>query len=450
MTTKMALDVLVVDDEKNIRATLCTCLEAFGCKVTTAATGEEAQAALRRKHYDLAFCDLRLDESSGLDLLPSLMALNPQLNVIIITAYATIETAVEAIKRGARDYLPKPFTPTQIRELLERIADRIALEREVRDLREQLVQSTPEVQFETQSEAMRSLLLVLEKAAKHDVPVLLSGENGTGKTAIARRIHQLSSRANHPFVVVNCPTLSEELLASELFGHVRGAFTGALRDKAGRVEAAAGGTLFLDEIGELTPSLQAKLLRFVQEQQFERVGDELTRQADVRIVAASNRQLESEVTAGRFRQDLFFRLNTFELAVPALRQRREDIVPLARRFVAFFGRAAPHASLELTAQTEAALTAYDWPGNVRELKNAIERAVILAPSERITPDLLPQRIVGASAKGPYLGGNFTLDEIEREHILQVLAHHEKIDDAARILGIDTSTLWRKRRRYDGA
>jgi NtrC-family two-component system response regulator AlgB len=439
------LQVMVIDDERNIRATLAVCLEGIGCRVTQAQNGTDALAALARRPYDLAFLDLRLEESSGLDLLPSLLAACPKLDVVIVTAYATVQTAVEAIQRGARDYVPKPFTPAQIRQLVERLAARRALEREVDDLRARLDEAAPEVTFETLSPRMRALLDVLDKAARHDVPVLLSGENGTGKSALARRVHQTSGRAKGPFVVVNCPTLSEELLASELFGHVRGAFTGAVRDQPGRVESADDGTLFLDEIGELSPTLQAKLLRFVQEKAFERVGENTTRTADVRIVAATNRDLPAEVAAGRFREDLLYRLNTFELAVPPLRQRREDIAPLGRRFLAFFARGR---ALELDADAEAALVAYAWPGNLRELRNAMERATILAPGSRIDAALLPERIVGGAPRGPWLGGDFTLDEIEREHILHVIGRYEKVEDAARALGIDASTLWRKRKRYE--
>ena len=264
----------------------------------------------------------------------------------MITAYATVQTAVEAMQRGARDYVEKPFTPAQIRQRVERLAARRALEHEVRDLKSQLGEATPEVTFETESPRMHTLHAMLDKAAQHDVPVLIGGENGTGKSALARRLHQKSARAEAPFVVVNCPTLSEDLLASELFGHARGAFTGAVKDQPGRVEAAEGGTLFLDEIGELPPALQSKLLRFLQDKQFERIGENQTRHADVRIVAATNRDLGADVKAGRFREDLLYRLNTLEVT-PPLRERLEDVVPLARRFAAFFARSTQRRALEL-------------------------------------------------------------------------------------------------------
>jgi NtrC-family two-component system response regulator AlgB len=444
------LAVLVIDDEKNIRTALTVCLESLGCHVTEAPSAQSALQALERRAYDLAFLDLRLGESNGLELLPSLLAASPQLEVVVVTAYATIETAVETIQRGARDYLPKPFTPAQIRHIVERASGRRALERQLSDLKTLLQQSVPEVDLETQSPRMRALLEVLAKAAAHDVPVLLSGENGTGKSVLARRLHLLSARKAGPFVVVNCPTLSEELLASELFGHAKGAFTGAVRDQPGRVETAEGGTLFLDEIAEIPPVLQAKLLRFLQDKEFERVGETHTRTADVRVVAATNRALEAEVAAGRFREDLLYRLNTFELTLPPLRERREDVLPLAHRFLAFFARATPRGSIELSKAAEAALLGYAWPGNIRELRNALERAVILCPGHLIAPELLPERIVARAAGAPFVGGDFTLESIEREHILRVLARTTTLDDAARILGIDPSTLWRKRKRYEEA
>ena len=444
----MNLDVLVIDDEKNIRTTLRVCLEGMGCRVGEASSAEAARGAIARRHFDLAFLDLRLEESNGLDLLPELLAASPGLDVVIVTAYATVQTAVEAIHRGARDYIPKPFTPAQIRQLVERLAERRRLVREVLDLRSQLGEAAPEITFETAAPKMHALLAMLDKAAQHDVPVLLQGENGTGKTVFARRLHERSARASKPFVVVNCPTLSEELLASELFGHARGAFTGAVKDQPGRVESAAGGTLFLDEIGELPLALQAKLLRFLQDKQFERIGERTTRHADVRIVVATNRDLAADVTAGRFREDLLYRLNAFEVTIPPLRERREDLLPLARRFATFFARTTRRPGMELTKGAEDALLRYDWPGNIRELRNAVERAVILASGDQLDVHLLPERVAGARAVGPYLGGAFSLEEIEREHMLRVVANHPKLEEAARILGIDTSTLWRKRKRAD--
>jgi len=445
MTT---LHVLIIDDEKNIRTMLSVCLEEAGCVVTAVSSADAALDALRRQSFELAFLDLRLGDVNGLEVIPKLLAESPQLSIVVITAYATFETAVEAIKRGACDYVPKPFTPAQIRHVVEQVAEQRATALRVADLEQQLHDAVPEADLTTDSPKMRAVLETLTRAAAADVAVLLRGENGTGKGVLARTLHAQSPRRAHPFVVVNCPTLSEELLASELFGHTKGAFTGAIRDQAGRVESAQGGTLFLDEIGEISPGLQAKLLRFLQDKEFERVGESLTRHADVRVVAATNRDLESDVKSGRFREDLLYRLNVIELHIPPLRERPEDLLPLAHKFLEFFARSARRQTPELSAAAAAALQSYSWPGNIRELRNAIERAVILWPAHVIEPAAFPERIAAHASSTARLGADFTLEAIEREHILQVIARSPTLEDAARILGIDSSTLWRKRKRYD--
>jgi NtrC-family two-component system response regulator AlgB len=440
--------VLVIDDERNIRTTLGVCLEGMGCKVTGVSTADAALAAVERTAFEVCFLDLRLGPDDGMELLPRLLAARPELAVVVITAYATFDTAVEAIKRGAVDYLPKPFNPNQVRHVVQHILDRRRAELRVADLEAQLAAVTPGAEIAGDSPAMRSTIALALRAATAEAPILLRGENGTGKSVLARLIHVHSPRAAAPFVTVNCPTLSEELLASELFGHAVGAFTGAVRDQAGRVEAAERGTLFLDEIGEISPGLQAKLLRFVQDKEFERVGESRTRRADVRVIAATNRDLDADVAEGRFRQDLLFRLNVIEIACPPLRDRGEDILVLARKFLAFFAGVATRPVPELTEAAERALVGYGWPGNVRELRNVIERAVILFPARALGPETLPERIAAHASAVPRLGGDFTLDQIEREHIERILARTSTLDDAARVLGIDLSTLYRKRKRYE--
>jgi NtrC-family two-component system response regulator AlgB len=440
--------VLIVDDEKNIRTMLSLCLEQANCVTVAAASRDAALDALRRSPFDVAFLDLRLGADDGLQVLTALLAEQSDLAVVIITAYATVETAVEAMKRGAVDYLQKPFTPPQIRHIVERIMGRRAIEYRLVDLEDQLEHAVPDIDLETQSPAMRATLETLRRAAGSDAAILLRGESGTGKGALARVVHALSPRRERPLVVVSCPTLSEELLTSELFGHAQGAFTGAVRDQAGKIEAAQGGTLFLDEIGEISPALQAKLLRFLQDKEFERLGETRTRRADVRVLAATNRDLESDVKAGRFREDLLYRLNVIEVTVPPLRERGEDIERLAKGFVAFFARAVRRAVPELTASALQTLQGYPWPGNVRELRNAIERAVILWPGHVIEPAAFPERIAAQSTAAPRLGADFSVEAIEREHILRVIARSATLEDAARILDIDASTLWRKRKKYE--
>jgi two-component system, NtrC family, response regulator AlgB len=442
--------VLVIDDEKNIRTTLALCLEQFGCAVTGVGSAESALYALSQQPYDLAFLDLRLGATSGLDLMPKCLAESPNLMIVVMTAYATIDSAVEAIKRGAIDYLPKPFAPAQIRHVVDQSIKQRELKRQVMDLEGRLREAAPESDLESDSPKLRAVFDVARKASNSDAPVLLRGESGTGKSVLARWIHSMSPRGRQPFVVVNCPTLSEELLTSELFGHAKGAFTGAVRDQAGRVEAAEGGTLFLDEIGDVSPSLQSKLLRFLEEREFERLGENKTRRANVRMVAATNRDLEQQIQKGLFREDLFYRLNVIELQLPPLRERSEDILRLSRRFLRFYAKAARRRPPELSPAAEQALISYAWPGNIRELRNTIERAVILWPAQMIEPQAFPAHISAhVRSKSPQLGGNFTLDEIEREHITRVVAQSATLDDAAAILGIDASTLWRKRKKYEG-
>lgn len=439
---------LVIDDEKNIRTMLSMCLDDAGFTVTAVPSGAAALEVVRRQVFDLAFLDLRLAGANGMDLIADLLAERPALAIIVITAYATFETAVEAIKRGACDYIPKPFTPAQIRHAAEQAVQRQAMAQHVADLEQQLTTALPEADLTTESAPMRAVMEIITRAATADAPVFLRGESGTGKGVLARALHAQSPRRHHPFVVVNCPTLSEELLASELFGHARGAFTGAVCDQAGRVEAAQGGTLFLDEIGEISPGVQAKLLRFLQEKQYERLGETKTRGADVRIVAATNRDIERDVAGGRFREDLLYRLNVIEMTIPPLRARPEDLLRLANRFLAFFARSARRPTPDLSPAAVEALRGYAWPGNIRELRNAIERAVILWPARIIEPAAFPERIAAHTVSAPQLGADCTLEAIEREHILRVIARTPTLEDAAKILGIDSSTLWRKRKRYE--
>ena len=449
--------VLVVDDERNIRTTLRVCLEADGCEVVEAPSAEGALDAVAARPPELAFVDLRLGTQSGLDLLPRLLAEAPALEVVLITAYASFDAAMQAGHRGAREFLPKPFTPAQVRQVLERFRERRALLRRVRTLEGRLEEVDAGVVLESASPRMQRTLALLDRAAASEAPVLLRGESGTGKGALARALHLRSPRAAGPFVAVSCPTLTEQLLAGELFGHVRGALTGAVRDQPGRVEQAEGGTLFLDEVAELGPGLQAQLLRFLHDGAFERLGEGRARRADARVVAATARDLEQEVRAGRFREDLFYRLDVVELALPPLRERPEDVLPLAQRLLAALSRAARRRPPTLAPATEALLAAYPWPGNVRELRNALERALIVWPGEVLEPAALPDRIAAAAPQGapeprgpaPYVGGPFTLEQLERAHVEAVVAAVPSLEAAARTLGIDASTLYRKRKRYGG-
>jgi len=438
--------LLIVDDEKNIRANLASFFQSIGHEAETAESGRQARAMIDAAPFDLVLTDFRMAEINGLELLAEIKKRRPECLVILMTAYATVENAVAAMKAGAFDYVTKPFSLDQIQHLAERALQLQGLRAENRALRNAIDEAPL---LESSSTAMVRLMETARQAAASEATVLLSGESGTGKNVLAREIHRWSPRHERPFVVVNCTTLSEELLESELFGHVRGAFTGAIKDKPGRLEAADGGTVFLDEIADLTGALQTKFLRFVQEQSFERVGGDRTIHVDIRIIAASNRDLRSEVAARRFREDLFYRLNVITLSVPPLRERREDIGALALWMLGAASVRNRRAPMRLSPETAVALKNYNWPGNVRELRNALERAAVLCRSDLITPDDLPDSIFRETPDTLPSGATAaaSLEKIEREHITRVLAQSATLDEAAATLGINVTTLWRKRKRY---
>ncbi len=438
--------LLIVDDEKNIRANLAAFFESIGHEVQTAENGRQARALIEAAPFDLVLTDFRMAEMNGLELLAEIKKRRPECLVILMTAYATVDNAVAAMKAGAFDYVTKPFSLEQLQHLTERALQLQGLRAENRALRS-AIDETP--LLESSSAAMVRLMETARQAAASEATVLISGESGTGKNVLARQIHRWSPRHERPFVVVNCTTLSEELLESELFGHVRGAFTGAIKDKPGRLEAADGGTVFLDEIADLSAALQTKFLRFVQEQSFERVGGDRTIRVDIRIIAASNRDLRAEVAARRFREDLFYRLNVITLSVPPLRERREDILPLAQWLLTAASVRNRRAPMQLAPEAAAALKSYQWPGNVRELRNALERAAVLCRSEVIALEDLPDLIFREVPAGtPHEAGQAaSLEKIEREHIMRVLAQSATLDEAAATLGINVTTLWRKRKRY---
>ena len=441
------LNVLIVDDEINIRKTLSVCLEMDGHRVVAVSNFQDALAEASRRSFDVAFVDLRLGTASGLDLIPALLASSPWLKIIVITAYASIDTAVEAIRRGAADYIPKPFTPEQVRLAVDQASQVRLLEQRLAALQEDLCRTNPEVNLTTRMPAMQRIFDLARQVAGSDATVLIRGESGTGKGILARALHGWSKRAQKPLGVVSCPSLPADLLESELFGHVKGAFTGAVRDNPGRIAACEGGTLLLDEVGDLPLSLQPKLLRFIQDREYDRIGDCRTRTADVRILAATNVDLEQAVKENTFREDLFYRLNVVQLEMPPLRERQEDIVPLAEHLLVFFGRTHHRSFHGFTDEAKEALRQYRWPGNLRELRNAVERATILAPGNVIGLDHLPETIAQSKPIG-ILNDRLTLQEVEEQHIRRVLATAKTLQEAADTLGIDQATLWRKRKQYE--
>lgn len=437
---------LVVDDDPGIRQSLRLCLEAAGGRVHGVGTTVAALEALERSYYDVALLDLWLGADSGMAALPEFLNRQPGIGVIVITAFASYETAVEAMRRGAADYLPKPFTPDQVRLAVRRALDGQRLRRRLTELEERLAGTDVPPLLESRSAAFCAFLETARRAAASSAVVLLRGESGTGKNVFAQWIRAQSSRREQAFVTVNCPTLSSELMSSVLFGHKKGAFTGAVADASGKVQQAEGGTLFLDEVADLSADAQARLLRFLNDQTYERVGDPTERRADVRLIAATNKPVEELVRAGLFREDLLFRLNVLSLRVPSLRERAEDLSALANHYLAFFAAKQGRAQLTFSRACLEAMAREPWPGNLRELRNAIERAVILSPSGVLEPadlGLAP----ATTPRELQVGALVSLDELEREHLARVVAKSPTLEAAAKVLGIDATTLARKRKRY---
>jgi NtrC-family two-component system response regulator AlgB len=447
MGKKGEVRVLVVDDEESIRKMLRLCLEGAGYRVTLAPSGEAAVAAAKRAPPDLALVDLRLGGMDGIAVTRALAQEAPTAAVVIMTAYATIDNAVDAMRAGAADYLPKPFTPAQVLHAVRKSVEAARLRSDLAELKGTTARGV-RPRFETRSAALRDALTMAGRVAMTDATVLLLGETGTGKGVLARHIHSLSPRSERPFVTVNCAVISPSLIENELFGHARGAFTGAEGARVGHVEAAGTGTLFLDEVGDLPREAQGKLLRLLEEHEYVRVGDTEARRADARVIAATHRDLRAAVAAGAFREDLFYRLDVVTLRMPSLRERREDIADLAATIVGDLSAQHRREALHLADATVAALAAYAWPGNLRELVNVLERAVILSVGSELTPDLLPEELRSfAPARSTAADEGESLEAAERRHIASVLARHPTLDAAARALGVDPSTLYRKRERY---
>ncbi|HZZ18599.1 MAG TPA: sigma-54 dependent transcriptional regulator [Opitutaceae bacterium] len=436
--------VLIVDDEPSIRKTTRIAVESSGHIAAEAPNAAKAIKAAEDESFDAVFLDLKLGADDGMQVLDKLTKLNPPPAVILFTAYANIATAVEAMRRGAFDFIPKPFTPDQIRAVLGKVSKASNLERRVVALESDLASGLPPVDLESAEPLMTRALQTAFKAAETQANILILGLSGTGKSVLAREIHKRSPRREAAFVTVNCPSLSRELLESELFGHAKGSFTGAVVETAGKVAAADGGTLFLDEIGEMPLEIQPKLLRLLQEREYERVGENRPRTADVRVIAATNRDLAAEVRAGRFREDLFYRLNVIAITLPGLKDRPADLQRLADGARKFFGTSAGRKDVGFSKPVLDAFSNYPWPGNLRELRNVIERAVILAPGDQIELSDLPDEFAGRTRAACEVGSRVSIDELESEHIRRILASSRNLDEAARTLGIDPATLYRKR------
>jgi NtrC-family two-component system response regulator AlgB len=444
------MQILVVDDTLNIRKTMAIALEGAGHTVVCVSTMKDALAEISHSLFGMAFVDLHLGQESGMELFPKLLQRSPRTKVVIITAYSSTPSTVEAILKGASDYLNKPFTPEQLATVVEKMQKLHDVEEEAIYIQKGGFPADPQARFSSLSVHMLTVLEQAKQAAASNACILIQGENGTGKTFLAQMIHGWSKRAGRNFGVVSCPMLSKDLLESELFGHVKGAFTGAVADKLGRIAACKDGTLFLDEVGDLPLAIQPKLLRFVQDKEYERLGEDTSRKADVRILAATNYDLEKLVAEGRFREDLFYRLNVIVIDIPALRERSEDIMPLAESFLKYFGQQNMRSVQKFSPEVAKIMQSHDWPGNVRELRNAVEHAVVMCKGPEIEISHLPANF-GAMAlrhqdSQPEIGDPISIEKIEELHIRRILARTRTIEEAATVLEIDAATLWRKRKK----
>jgi len=448
------MDILIIDDEKIIRDATSLLIENSGHYAETASNGAVALESLKESSYDLVLLDMHLGDELGIDVLKRILERHPNQPVVMFTASASIQTAVEAMRRGALDYLEKPFNAQQFNIVLARVQKHRRLADRVAELEVRVSSQAPEPTFESTTPAVTSVMNVLFRAAPTPASILLLGESGTGKSVAARAVCERSHLRDKPFVTVSCPSLSRELLDSDLFGHVKGAFTGAVRDHWGKVKAAEGGTLFLDEIGELPLEIQPKLLRLLQEREYERLGENVTRHADVRVIAATNRDLPALIREGKFREDLYYRLNVISVTMPALRDRHQDIEHHARAYARYFAAQCGRRIDGFSKCGRSALLSYSWPGNLRELRNAIERAVILCAGTQITAEDLPDMtggptstLSGAPDKPTLIpGARITLEALEIEHIQRIVASSSSLQEAAEILGIDQATLYRKRKK----
>ncbi|MDD2716413.1 MAG: sigma-54 dependent transcriptional regulator [Candidatus Wallbacteria bacterium] len=435
--------ILIVDDESIMLNALADTLKSEGYEIFTAGNGSTALKLLSDADFDLLITDLRMSGLSGLDLLQKARELHPSLIVIVMTAYGTVEAAVSAMKQGAFDFIEKPFSYDKIRFSIQRALNTTTLIRENTELKRELKKESSGRKMLGNSPRMRRIYDLIDRVAEINVTVLITGESGTGKEVVADVIHAQSPRAKFPLIKVNCAALPETLLESELFGHLRGSFTGAISNKKGRFELADGGTLFLDEIGDISPKIQIKLLRVMQDKVIEPVGSEESIQTDVRLIAATNKNLEDEIKKGNFREDLFYRLNVLNISLPPLRERKEDIPLLVEHFLVKFSQELNKKVIRITPDALNILLEHNWPGNIRELENTIQRAIVLSNSDTINAaDLLPQQLKIVEKTGD------TLEDMEKRQISLILSRENwNISRASETLGIDRKTLYNKISKY---
>ena len=439
--------ILVVDDEERICEAVKTSLERIGYQVETSLAAMDALEKIHQGSWDMVICDIKMPVMDGMTLLDRIKEYDSGIVVLMITGYASIESAIEAVKKGAQEYIPKPFSPGQLRFVVERAFERKRLIEENLHLKTELGQANVRNVVVGKSQVMEQLFGLITKVARTDSSVLITGESGSGKEIVARLIHFRGARADAPFVTVNCSAIPRDLLESELFGHQRGAFTGAFDTKRGSFEQADGGTFFLDEIGDMRLEMQAKILRALEEKKIRKVGSQDEVPVDVRIIAATNKDLGEEIKAGRFREDLFYRLNTVQIAIAPLREYKEDIPLFARHFLKAFCTEMKKPATDFSEEALSLMRSHDWPGNVRELRNAVERALIFAgPGELIRTSHFPPELREKANTNSYSAGKDfkSLRALELDYIREVLdACDGNKARAAEILGISASTIWRK-------
>ncbi|MGH7950395.1 MAG: sigma-54-dependent transcriptional regulator [Limisphaerales bacterium] len=450
------MDFLIIDDDKTFRDATCFLIEEAGHYAEGVESGQLGLSWLKDDKWDAVLLDLNLGKENGLDVMTDILKQHPQMPVVMFTAQGSIKTAVEAMRRGAVDFLEKPFQREQFLTVLARLQRLRQMSQRIERLEQQVTETKAqnlEPIFDFTTPVMCEVMDTLIRAAKTPASILIFGETGTGKSVAARAVHEKSHLADKPFVTVSCPSLSKELLESELFGHVKGSFTGAIRDHWGKVRAAEGGTLFLDEIGDLPMEIQPKLLRLLQEREYERLGENVTRTANLRVIAATNRDLKKRVAEGFFREDLYFRLNVIAVEMPPLRTRDADLVRFAEHYEKFFAAQCLRKLDGLSPEAVACIRAYSWPGNLRELRNSIERAVIMARGEKLSPEDFPAELRGQHSAAaisdenlPQVGSLVSLEKLEEAHLRKILERTPSLTEAAEVLGIDQATLYRKRKK----
>jgi DNA-binding NtrC family response regulator len=436
-------NIIVIDDEVNILKMIDLSLGSQNFNTEIFSNPQEALNRIQEKYFDIAFVDLKMQPLNGIEVLTELKKNSPDTTVVLMTAHSSVETAVEAIKKGAYDYISKPFSHKEFLHITERVFSYHMQKKEIEGLKFQINEMKNHGSIITKNYKMREILKTAAAVADSNIPVLIEGDSGTGKELLANFIHLNSERNTKSFIPINCAAIPENLFESELFGHVKGSFTGAIKDRTGRLELADSGTVFFDEVAELPPGMQVKLLRFLQNMEFERIGESLTRKINIRIISATNKNIEKDIETGSLREDFFYRISAVRLKLPALKERKEDIPLLADHFLKkFFNQ----GDFTLLPETLKMLIAYDWPGNIREFENVIHLSAVLAKDRILRPEYLPFKLQTQEIK-QYPNIIPKLDELEKQHIIRVLKFTTNPKQAAKILGISETTLWRKRKKY---